>query len=136
MRVQIRLHTHSLAFVSGLGLATASTVPPGRPTSGCLKARAFRGFTHRKLSQKRQRLAKEQGTLVLTLSFVELPQAAADIVQHPLVDGLRWVLHRPIAVPAPLQANCRTHRPQKLKRLISLCTNPVSILSVPIQAVR
>ena len=35
-----------------------------------------------------------------------------------------------------LQANCRTHRPQKLKRLISLCTNPVSILSVPIQTVR
>ena len=35
----------------------------------------------------------------------------------------------------PLQANCRTHRPQKLKCLISLCTNPVSILSVPIQTV-
>jgi hypothetical protein len=35
-----------------------------------------------------------------------------------------------------VQANCRTHRPQKLKCLISLCTNPVSILSVPIQTVR
>jgi hypothetical protein len=35
-----------------------------------------------------------------------------------------------------LQANCRTHRPKKLKRLISLCTNPVSISSVPIQTVR
>ena len=34
------------------------------------------------------------------------------------------------------QANCRTHRPQKLKCLISLCTNRVSILSVPIQTVR
>jgi hypothetical protein len=29
-----------------------------------------------------------------------------------------------------VQANCRTHRPQKLKCLISLCTKPVSILSV------
>ena len=35
-----------------------------------------------------------------------------------------------------IQANCETHRPQKLKCLISLCTNPVSILSVPIQTVR
>ena len=35
-----------------------------------------------------------------------------------------------------LQANCRTHRSQKLKCLISLCTNPVSILTVPIQTVR
>jgi hypothetical protein len=35
-----------------------------------------------------------------------------------------------------VQANCRTHRPQKLKCLISLCTNPVSVLSVPIQTVR
>jgi hypothetical protein len=35
-----------------------------------------------------------------------------------------------------VQATCRTHRPHKLKRLISLCTNPVSILSVPIQTVR
>jgi hypothetical protein len=35
-----------------------------------------------------------------------------------------------------VQAKCRTHRPQKLKCLISLCTNPVSILSVPIQTVR
>jgi hypothetical protein len=34
-----------------------------------------------------------------------------------------------------IQANCRTHRPQKLKCLISLCTNPVSILSVPIRTV-
>jgi hypothetical protein len=34
------------------------------------------------------------------------------------------------------QANCRTHRPQELKCLISLCTNPVSIVSVPIQTVR
>jgi GTPase involved in cell partitioning and DNA repair len=31
-----------------------------------------------------------------------------------------------------IQASCRTHRPQKLKCLIALCTNPVSILSVPI----
>ena len=36
----------------------------------------------------------------------------------------------------PVQANCRTHRPQKLKRLISLCTIPVSILSVPDQTAR
>jgi hypothetical protein len=35
-----------------------------------------------------------------------------------------------------VQAKCRTHRPQKLECLISLCTNPVSILSVPIQTVR
>jgi hypothetical protein len=35
-----------------------------------------------------------------------------------------------------LQANCRAHRPQKLKCSISLYTNPVSILSVPIQTVR
>jgi hypothetical protein len=34
------------------------------------------------------------------------------------------------------QVNSRTHRPQKLKCLISLCTNPVSILSVPFQTVR
>jgi hypothetical protein len=33
-------------------------------------------------------------------------------------------------------SQCRTHRPQKLICLISLCTNPVSILSVPIQTVR
>ena len=33
------------------------------------------------------------------------------------------------------EANCRTRRPQKLKCLISLRTNPVSILSAPIQTV-
>jgi hypothetical protein len=37
---------------------------------------------------------------------------------------------------SPVQANCRTHRPQKLECLISPCTNPVSILSVPIQTAR
>jgi hypothetical protein len=45
----------------------------------------------------------------------------------------------PSSAPPPsslVQANCRTHRPQKLKCLISLCTNPVSILSAPIQTVR
>jgi hypothetical protein len=41
-----------------------------------------------------------------------------------------------LSLDLSLQANCRTHRPQKLKCLISLCTNPVSILSFPIQAVR
>jgi hypothetical protein len=35
-----------------------------------------------------------------------------------------------------IQANSRTHRPQKLKCLISLFTNPVSILSVAIQNAR
>jgi hypothetical protein len=38
--------------------------------------------------------------------------------------------------PLTIQTISKTHRPQKLKCLISLCTNPVSILSVPIQAVR
>jgi hypothetical protein len=33
------------------------------------------------------------------------------------------------------QVNSRTHVPQKLTGLISLYTNPVSILSVPIQTV-
>jgi hypothetical protein len=35
-----------------------------------------------------------------------------------------------------IQVNSRTHVPQGLKCFISLCTNPVSILSVPIQTVR
>jgi hypothetical protein len=43
---------------------------------------------------------------------------------------------REAAAAGTLQANCRTHRPQKLKCLIFLCTNPVPILSVPIHAVR
>jgi hypothetical protein len=34
-----------------------------------------------------------------------------------------------------VQVNSRTHVPQKLTSLISLCTNPVSILSAPIQTV-
>jgi hypothetical protein len=42
-------------------------------------------------------------------------------------DPARWMVYKPIA---------EFHRPQKLKRLISLCANPASISSVPIQTVR
>jgi hypothetical protein len=58
---------------------------------------------------------------------------AAEVWDSSIVQGPFSVAPRQTLA---LQANCRTHRPQKLKCLISLCTNPVSILSVPIQTVR
>jgi hypothetical protein len=40
-----------------------------------------------------------------------------------------------IPTPNAVQANCRTHRPQKLKCLISLCTNPTRYDSNSVVAV-
>ena len=57
----------------------------------------------------------------------------------------RAIFCRPVPKPSvtirekkciTVQVNSRTHVPQKLTDLISLSTNPVSILSVPIQTVR
>jgi hypothetical protein len=140
-----------------MACVVASMAAAGTPSSCATStARAAAPLAALPQRQLTVRCGSRQGRLELRLALAELrrpreamhagaeirvPSLPAPPGQHRqsgVMGNLlvaRWVMSVGWWM-AEVQANCRTHRPHKLKRLISLCANPASILSVPIQTVR
>ena len=85
--------------------------------------------------RKELELLSRQGECTQVNSTTHVPQVLSERSAPPPAD-MRKELELLSREGECTQVNSTTHVPQVLTGLISLCTNPMSILSVPIQTVR